>query len=253
MFSNGDYLIGIVAALIVGLSKTALPGAGLLATPLLAMVFSGRAIPGATLPVLILADLFAVTWYRRHARLDVLKPLVPWVGLGYVAGAIFFIVVGKAARPVELMIGSAILAVVVMQAWRMLRDAPAVEPTTIAAAGYGSAGGFTTFVSNNAGPIMNTYLMRLGLDKHELVGTTALFYFLVNASKIPFYAAIGQWSAGGHFFSVDALRYDAILIPAVLVGVFGGKLLFGRLPQRLFRWLVVILAGIAAVKLLVGA
>ena len=253
MFTQGDYLIGIAAALIVGLSKTALPGAGLLATPLLAMVFTGRAIPGATLPILLVADLFAVTWYRRHARLDVLKPLVPWVGVGYLAGAIFFIIVGKAARPIELMIGGAILVVVALQIWRMLRSAPAVEPTLKAAIGYGSAGGFTTFVSNNAGPIMNTYLMRLGLDKHELVGTTALFYFLVNASKIPFYIAIGEWSDGGRFFSVDALKYDVMLVPAILIGVFSGKFLFTRLPQRLFRWLVVILAGIAAIKLLIGA
>jgi uncharacterized protein len=253
VFTQGDYLIGIAAALIVGLSKTALPGAGLLATPLLAMVFTGRAIPGATIPILLVADLFAVTWYRRHARLDVLKPLVPWVGIGYLAGAIFFIIVGKAARPIELMIGGAILVVVVMQIWRMLRQAPAVEATTAAAAGYGISGGFTTFVSNNAGPIMNTYLMRLGLDKHELVGTTALFYFLVNASKVPVYWAIGQWSEGGHFFSVAALKYDLVLIPAIVFGVFSGKFLFTRLPQKLFRWLVVILAGVAAIKLLVGA
>ncbi len=253
MFTSGDYLIGIAAALIVGLSKTALPGAGLLATPLLAMVFTGRAIPGAALPILVCADLFAVAWYRRHARLDVLTPLVPWVTLGYIAGAAFFVVVGKAARPVELMIGSAILVVVGLQMWRMMRGAPAVEVTLAAAAGYGSAGGFTTFVSNNAGPIMNTYLMRLGLDKHELVGTTALFYFLVNVSKFPFYAAIGAWSDGGGFFSADSLRYDALMVPAVVAGVFGGRLLFGRLPQRLFQWLVVLLAGAAAVKLLVGS
>lgn len=253
MFSTGDYIIGIVAALIVGLSKTALPGAGLLATPLLAMVFAGRQIPGATLPILLVADLFAVTWYRKWARWDALKPLIPWVSLGYVAGAIFFIVVGKAARPVEISIGCFILLVVALQVWRMWRAAPSVEPTLGAAAGYGAAGGFTTFVSNNAGPIMNTYLMRLGLDKEELVGSTALFYFVVNASKIPFYVAIGAWSDGGAFFTRASLKYDALMIPAVLISVYLGRSLFTRLPQRLFRILVLVLAAASAIKLLIGA
>ncbi len=39
------------------------------------------------------------------------------------------------------------------------------RPTTRDAVVYGSAGGFTTFVSNSAGPVMNTYLVGLGLDK----------------------------------------------------------------------------------------
>ena len=39
---------------------------------------------------------------------------------------------------------------------------------TTDAALYGTAGGFTTFVSNAAGPIMNTYLVGLGLDKRDI-------------------------------------------------------------------------------------
>lgn len=253
MFSSGDYLIGLIAAVIVGLSKTALPGSGLLATPLLAMVFTGRMIPGATIPILIAADLFAVTWYRDSARWDVLTPLVPWVGIGYLAGASFFIAVGAASRSIELAIGTGVLVVVGLQAWRMWRASPPAEPSLAAAAGYGIPGGFTTFVSNNAGPILNTYLMRLGLAKRELVGTTALFYFVVNASKVPVYAAIGHWDAeGGAFFTMDALRFDAVLLPGIIAGVFGGKALFGRLPQRTFQIIVLVLSAAAAIKLLSG-
>ena len=77
---------------------------------------------------------------------------------------------------------------------------------------YGSAGGFTTFVSNTAGPIMNTYLVRLGLDKHEMIGTSAWFYFVVNVTKVPVYLALGAWSAGGHFFTAESLAYDLVLV-----------------------------------------
>jgi len=252
MFSTGDWILGVVAALIVGLSKTALPGAGLLATPLLAMVFTGRAIPGATLPILLTADVFAVRWYRHSTRWDLLRPFAPWVALGFVAGAWFFIVVGAGGRTLNLSIGVMILAIVALQAWRMIRRVQPVPRSTGADAFYGTTGGFATFVSNNAGPILNTHLLRLGLDKRELVGTSAWFYFVVNVVKVPIYLGLGAWSHGGGFFSRNTLGYDAVLVPAVVVGVFGGRRVFDRIPQRTFLVVVLVLAAGGAVKLIAG-
>jgi uncharacterized membrane protein YfcA len=252
MFSGSDYLVGGIAALIVGLSKTALPGAGLLATPLFALIVSGRAIPGVTLPVLLAADVLAVRWYRGSARWDLLRPLAPWVAAGFVAGAAFFIGIGNSPRTMNIVIGVLILVVVVLQAVRMLRKTPASEPSTGADAFYGVSGGFATFVSNNAGPILNSHLLRLGLDKWELVGTSAWFYFVVNLSKIPVYLALQTWSDGGAFFTWEFLAYDAKLLPAMLVGAFGGKLLFERLPQRFFLIVVLVLAAAGSVRLIAG-
>ena len=252
MFSTGDYVVGVIAALIVGLSKTALPGAGLLATPLLAMVFTGRLIPGATLPILLLADVFAVWWYRRSTRWDLLKPFAPWVAVGFAAGAAFFIAVGSGGRALNITIGVIILVVVALQGLRMARRVQPVAPTMGADAFYGTSGGFATFVSNNAGPILNSHLLRLGLDKHELVGTSAWFYFTVNVAKIPIYLALGWWSTGGGFFTADSLRFDLLLVPAVVVGVVVGRRLFDRLPQELFLVVVLVFAAAGAIKLIAG-
>lgn len=249
MFSTGDYVIGALAALIVGLSKTAVPGGGLLATPLLAMVFTGRQIPGATLPILLLADLFAVRWYRHSTRWDLLWPLTPWVAAGFGAGAWFFIAVGAGGRTLELTIGVVILVVVALQAWRMVRRVQPVGRTTAADAFYGVTGGFATFVSNNAGPILNTHLLRLGLDKWQLVGTSAWFYFVVNVAKIPIYLALGWWSTGGGFFTADTLGFGALVAPAVVAGVVGGRRIFDRVPQRVFLVIVMVFAAAGAVKL----
>jgi hypothetical protein len=252
MFTIGALAIGAIAALVTGLSKSALPGAGLLATPLFAMVVEGRAIPGITLPVLMFADLFAVSWYRHHARFDLLRPLARWVVVGFVAGTSFFVVVGSNARVLEVMIAFAIIAVVAVQIVRIVRLSPARAATPAETALYGTAGGFTTFVSNSAGPIMNTYLVGLGLDRNELVGTSAWFYFSVNLAKIPVYLAIGALSAGGHFFSLRGLAYDALLFPFVLVGLYGGRAILPRLHDRFFIWLVLLLSLGGAVRLLLA-
>ncbi len=160
-FSTVDYVLCVLVGLIIGLSKTALPGAGLIATPMVAMVFSGREIPGATLPILLLADLFAVRWYREDARVDLLKPLIPWVALGFAGGAAFFMAIGNATRTFEIAIATLILVLVTVQIVRLIRKRPPAPATTAAAIFFGSLGGFATFVSNQAGPILNTHLTRL--------------------------------------------------------------------------------------------
>jgi uncharacterized protein len=250
LFTGKAIAIGVVIALVVGLSKTALPGAGLLASPLLALVVSGRAIPGVALPILLFADVFAVRWYRSHTRWDLLRPLALWVAAGFAAGAAFFIAVGSNTRIVNVVIGVAILLVVGVQITRIVRQRPPQPSTTTDAVVYGSAGGFTTFVSNSAGPIVNTYLVGLGLDKTSLVGTSAWFYFAVNLAKVPVYFTLDRVSDGGHFFTADSLRFDLMLLPVVALGVYAGRHALHRIPERLFLWLVLVFSLIGAVKLL---
>lgn len=255
MFTVEAILVGATAAFLVGLSKTGLPGGALIATPLLATVFEGRMIAGGTLPILIVADLFAVGWYRQHARWDVLRPIAVWIAVGYAFGVTFFVAVGSATGAIEVTIGVIVLTIVALQMYRMWRGSPPTDatigaPTTLAAT-HGTVGGFTTFVANAAGPVINTYLIRLGLPKHEMVGTSAWLYFIVNLSKIPLYLAVGAWASGGTFFTGDALLYDLAVVPAVFVGAFSGRALFHRIPQRLFATVVLVLSALGAAKLLV--
>jgi uncharacterized protein len=252
MFTASNIIIGIVAALIIGLSKTAVPGGGLLATPLLAMVVSGRQIAGTMLPLLLIADVFAVTWFGRHARRDVLRPIVPTVLLGFAAGALFYVILGSGGRILEVVIGSTIMLLVILQGVRIILATPPKPATRQITRVVGATGGFTTFVSNAAGPIMNTYLTGIGLPKEEMVGTNSWFYFGVNFLKIPVYTAIGWFAAGGSFFTSDTLRFDAFVAPGVAVGLVGGRWLLPRIDQRTFNIIVLILAGIGATKLLVG-
>lgn len=251
-FSPVDLLMGALAAITIGLGKTAIPGAGMLAVPLVAGVFDGRPTVGATLVILVAADLFAVRWYRKHTRWDVLRAMVPWIALGYVVGAWFFIAVGSGGRTLDVTMGVTILVMVLIQAIRMLRRSPARAPSTAASAFYGSTGGFATFVSNNAGPIMNAHLLRLGLEKAELVGTSAWFYFGVNVVKFPIYVALGWWASGGGFFTVETFRFDLLMVPVVIAAVLVGRRLFHIVPTQVFVVLVLVLSAAASVKLLVG-
>ncbi len=250
MFSVTSLIVAAVAAAIIGLAKTGLPGGGIVAIPMFATVLEGRLLPGAVLPLLIVADLFAVSWYRQHTRWDLLRPLAGWVALGFAGGISFFAAVGAATKSLSFAIGLMVLIVVALQLVRMIRRTPPSPATTGTAVVYGTSGGFTTFVSNAAGPLMNTYLAGLGLTKHELIGTSAWFYFVVNVAKIPCYIALGVWVTGGPFFTRDSLVFDAVLVPAIVVGVLGGRWLFSRIPQRAFLLSVLLFSAAGAVKLM---
>lgn len=248
MFTAGGLLAGGIAALIVGLSKTGLPGVSLAAVPLIALVVDGRLIPGATLPLLIFADLFAIYWYRKFARWDLLRGLTPSIGAGFLLGIGFFVVVGAATEQLERSIGIILLAIVLLQIWHMFREATP-NLGRVAIAGFGAGGGFTTFVANAAGPVINTYLAALRLPKSELLGTAAWLYFVVNLAKIPFYLALGIWSEGGLFFTADSLLWNLALVPGILLGVIIGRQIYHRIPQREFLLAVLILSAIGSLVL----
>ena len=57
----------VLVALLVGMAKTGVHGAGMVAVPVLASVFGGQSSSGLMLPILCMADVFGVIYYHRHA------------------------------------------------------------------------------------------------------------------------------------------------------------------------------------------
>jgi uncharacterized membrane protein YfcA len=78
-----------------------------------------------------------------------------------------------------------------------------------------------------------------------VVSTLAWFFFLVNLFKMPFSVGIGVVSA-------ESLLLDVILVPAVVVGLIGGRWLVHRIPQRAFDMLMLVFAALASLKLVFG-
>src|SRR3982751_5405245 len=67
-----------------GLSKTGIPGVGILGVALFALVF--KASPGVALPLLIAADCVAGAVYFKHAQWPKMLRMFPWAALGILAG-----------------------------------------------------------------------------------------------------------------------------------------------------------------------
>jgi uncharacterized membrane protein YfcA len=246
-----EVVLLLVAASLVGLSKTALPGAGTITVAVFAAVLPAKESTGALLVLLILGDLFAVRMYHAHADWRTLRRMVPAVLVGVVLGAGFLaLAADDAVRRVIAVILLALVAVTLVRRGlaRRSADVSGVPPETagrrrLDAGIYGTLAGFTTMVANAGGPVMSLYLLAARFPMHEFLGTAAWFFLAVNLAKVPFSVGLG-------LISGPSLLLDLVLAPAVVVGALVGRRVARHIAQGLFDRLVLVLTVVSSVYLL---
>ena len=232
-----QWLLGIFSAFMIGVAKTGAPGVSTMVAPLMVLTVGDARLAAAwTLPVLSTADVFAVTYWRRHAEARQLFSLIPWVLAGIAGGAVALSLNELAIRRI---IGGIIVGMVVVYLWRRFSPNPQVAGNP---AFYGICTGFATTVANAAAPVMNLYLLTRKLPKEKFVATGAWFFFVVNLLKSPVYA----WY---HLYSRASLLFDLLMVPAVLAGALAGRWLIRNMRQSVFEVLVIALTAISCLFL----
>ncbi len=247
-----QWALGALCAFLVGVAKTGVPGLGILVVPTMVYVVgSAWLAPGALLPLLCVADAFAVWYYRRHADVWALIELLPWVVVGMAGGWYVLRVVSEQGadgeRWLRTMVGAIVLVMVVAHLARKHSGSDAaVARHWGRAALYGIIAGFATTVANAAGPVMNLYLLSMALPKDQFMGTGAWYFLIINLAKIPIYATYDD-----PMITWATLAFDAFLLPAVIIGALCGRTLYAHVPQKAFEWTVFALAAAGAISLLI--
>ncbi|HCZ35332.1 MAG TPA: hypothetical protein DHV26_05330 [Cytophagales bacterium] len=237
--------IGIIlsVALLTGMSKTGVHGAGMLSVPLLAVVFGGQISSGVLLPMLIMADVFGVWYYHRHASWQHLKILFPWAAVGVVLGTVLGKYIDDSVF--KVIMASTILVSVVIMIWLERLSPDRIPKQKSFAIATGVAGGFTSMVGNLAGSVMSVYLLSVRLPKNAFIGTTAWFFLVVNWFKVPFH--VYSWKT----ISWNTVLLDLLTLPVILLGAWLGILLVRQLSDTLYRWFIIGMTLIAAIAMLV--
>ena len=242
-FGSFEWAVVAICALLVGINKTAVPGLGTLVVPLMAIVLPARSSVGVLLGMLILADIFAVVYYRRHANWSYVLRLMPLTLAGIVAGYFCLKVISNARlKPVIAVIVLAMLAINYWQN-RNSNEESAVPTQWWFAAAMGFGAGVTTMMANAAGPIIVIYLLAMRLPKTEFVATSVWFFFIVNWLKVPFNANLGLMNA-------ESVKLNLMMLPFIAAGAAAGILILKHISQKMFAVIVQLLAAAAAVRLL---
>nr|VFK25938.1 MAG: hypothetical protein BECKMB1821G_GA0114241_10175 [Candidatus Kentron sp. MB]VFK33804.1 MAG: hypothetical protein BECKMB1821I_GA0114274_105327 [Candidatus Kentron sp. MB]VFK76392.1 MAG: hypothetical protein BECKMB1821H_GA0114242_105427 [Candidatus Kentron sp. MB] len=231
----------VVVGLLVGLSKTGIPAAGLAIVPIMALFFPARLSVGALLPILIIGDILAIKYYRHHANYRELSRLAPGCLLGMIVGA--FLISGMDDATMERALGALILLLLALEGLRVIlpgmstnhREFPWIFGTLVGAATMGNA----------AGPIISLYLLRRALPKEALMGTAAWFFLIVNSLKVPLFVYLG-------IITRETLLFDVMLLPMVLLGGWLGVAVLFRISQSFFNTLLLLLSAVIGLQLIIG-
>ena len=93
---------------------------------------------------------------------------------------------------------------------------------------WSALSGFTSFVSHAGGPPIMQYLMPQNMDKMRLVGTTVIFFTVVNFAKLGPYAQLG-------LVDLSFLAVSLLLAPVIPVGYYVGYRLLQAVDMRGFN------------------
>jgi uncharacterized membrane protein YfcA len=237
------YAMAALVALIIGFSKGGLGGTlGGLATPLMAMVMPADQAIGLLLPILMVADVFAVAslWKRWDWRLIIL--LMPGAVVGVTIGTYF--ITNAPTETLKLALG----IIVLLFALYKILEARLFNALTYEAKNWhgvfaGTVAGFSSALAHTGGPPISIYLLMRRVPTHVFNGTSALFFAILNWVKVPYYVY-------AQLFDFQQIRSLIWLLPLLPLGVWGGKWAAEKISQEVFERVIVALLALTALLLI---
>lgn len=234
----------LLVALLTGAAKGGMKGIGLATVPVMAYIFGARASTGIFLPMLIIADIMAVIYYRHNVEWRYIILLLPWT----VIGIFIALITGNNINENQfryILTVVVIIMLVLLLLNDMRKKTPGVVPDNhYFAAVMGIAGGFATMIGNSAGPVFSLYFLSMNLPKKEFIGTAAWFFLIINVGKMPLH--IFSW----HTISMQTFLLGISTLPLIALGIIGGIYFAKLFTERAYRIFVIIATCISAFTLL---
>lgn len=234
------YAVAIPAILLMGISKGGFgSGAGLFATPLMALAVPIPQAAAILLPILVVMDAAGLWAYRGVFSRANMKVILVGGVAGVALGALTFRYFDEAW--IRLILG-AIAIGFVLQRYLLHAGAKAAGRSTAKGLFWSAFSGLTSTIAHAGGPPLSVYLLPQQLEKAVLVGTTVIFFAVINLVKLVPYAWLG-------LFDARNLATSLVLSPLAPVGIGLGVFLMRRTSERLFYRIAYALLLVVGFKL----
>lgn len=236
------YIAAVIAILILGISKSGFgSGLGLLAVPIMSLVIPPAQAAAILLPLLCVMDFFNVLHYRNKFDRRNLLILIPGAMVGILLGTFTFRYLSDAH--IRILVGVLSVLFVLNYLIGRRNGGKKTSPSIFKGSFWGTVTGFTSFGVHAGGPPLSVYLLPQRLDKTIFVGTTVVFFTIVNYVKLIPYYFLGQLNG-------DNLLTSLVLSPLALLGVWLGLKLHDRVNEKLFYNLAYFFLFLTGIKLL---
>lgn len=240
--SSLHFFIAAFCAFLLGISKAGIKGIASLIVTGLALVYGAKESTGILMPLLLVGDVFAITYYKRHLQKKHLFKLLPWMVIGVLIGVAGGTYISE--RVFKYGMASIILfSVALMYYWENKKDKTVPTHWTFGGS-MGLLAGFTTMIGNLAGAFSNIYFLALRLPKNNFIGTAAWLFFLINAFKVPFH--IWSWETINKSSVIISLK----LVPFVIIGLVMGVFLVQKIENEHYRKLILLFTAIGGIAIL---
>jgi uncharacterized membrane protein YfcA len=216
----------------IGFAKGGFNALGSLTTPLLSLVLPVAKAVGVLLPMLIVADAFALYSYWGEWEGRMVRRMLPAGAAGALVGTYLLIELPPNALRITLAIF--VLSIVAyrlasnrLKRWRY-------APRAWHAPAAGGLGGLASGMFNGGGPPINAYLLLQQLAPRAFIATTVLFFALLNMIKVPGFLYTGVLDVP----VLLSLWWVFLFIP---LGIVTARWLIVRVNQRVFERIVIVL------------
>lgn len=241
-----EIIIFAIVGVLVGLSKGGLGGPVpvALTVPLLTQIIEPQVAVGLVLPLLMFADVFALyfywkEWDKRYIALMLIPGLI-----GVAIGAL--VLKDIDALTLKRLIGGFTLLAL---SFKLISDRlKSVEYKPRNWHGWlaGWASGFGSALANVGAPPFTAYLLlQPKMTPRSFVGTTTLFFAIINLTKLPTFIGIGVLD----FDRVLSIAWVFIIIP---FAIYGARWVITRINQKTFEWLMMVPLLILSISLLLS-
>jgi len=217
-------------------------GSGIFLVPVLTMVLPSKLALGIGAPAMLISDIVGLRSYWREWEIHELKRLVPMGILGVFSGGYLIDVIPS--RYFQFGIGIVAVGFASFQLYKSVKsrreplkasDKPHCAPSRGwgRSVFFGYLSGLASTMAHAGGMVMSMYMLQTDTPKRRFVGTYVIFFFATNLIKLFTYSRIG-------ILSGDMLAWMATLTPLIICGGFLGNFLNNRIPQELFRNLIMV-------------
>lgn len=237
-----SFAIAFLAAFLLGIGKAGVKGLGVLIVLLMAFVFGGKPSTGVLIPLMVVADIFAVIYYHRHTQWHFLKKLLPTMFIGVLIG----VWIGNDISEVlfKQVMAIFILVTVSIMIWTENKKQKDIPNHWAFSSGMGLLSGITSMIGNLAGSFADIYFLAMRLPKNEFIGTAAWLFFIINVFKLPFHIFI--WKT----VTFETLGLNLLMLPGIIVGFYVGVSVLKKINNQLYRKLIFVATAIGALLIL---
>ncbi len=242
MLPTDPIFYGVVslAVILVGLAKGGLSGLGATTMPLVALVMNPVEGAAMILPILIVQDVVGIWAYRKTWDKQTVAIMVAGAAIGITAG--WALAAFVSIKAVQAMIG---LIAIAFGVNRLLADRgvgikiKAQLPCWMGAF-WGGIAGFTSQIAHAGGPPFQIWALTRNFERDVFVGTSCIFFGIINWMKVPAYLALGQ-------FTPETLTLSALFLPLAVLSTFAGVWVVRRMnAASFFTFIYLLMIGVGA-------